>query len=237
MKRPASLARRIAKGAAVLTVIGAITSAAVAGPPIVPLPGTGQLQVKVTTFADLRFKNMVRQSRDLSCGAAVVATLLNNAYGFPVSELEIIEAILDNAPDETRAKIATEGFSLLELKRFMETKGFVAGGYKLSSVEKLKNLQVPVIALVNVRGYNHFVVIKKVQNGRVFVADPAFGNSSPPLEKFARQWNGVILAIVLQNAAPNPTFMEDPTIRARPADLRSITNALGGAELIQPGEY
>ncbi len=214
-----------------------ISNPAIAGPPDVSIPGSQQLQVRVTSYANLRFKNMVRQSRDLSCGAAVVATLMNNAYGFPVSELDIINAILDSAPEESRAKIATDGFSLLELKHFVESKGFVAGGFKLSSVEKLKNLQVPVIALVNVRGYNHFVVIKKVQNGQVLIADPAFGNSSPTLEKFAGQWNGVVLAMVLPNTPPNNKFMADQTVRARTADLQSIANALGTAEIILPGEY
>jgi uncharacterized protein len=222
---------------AVALALSIVSASAFAREPIVPTVGNGQLYVRVTSFADLRFKNMVRQSRDLSCGAAVVATLMNNAYGLPVSEQDIITSIIDNAPPESRNKIAAEGFSLLELKHFVEAKGFVAGGFKLSSVDKLKNLQVPVIGLVNVRGYNHFVVIKKVQGGRVFIADPAFGNSSPPLEKFAGQWNGVVLALVLKNVSPSAKFMEDPSVRARPGDLLSIANALGTAEIIQPGEY
>jgi uncharacterized protein len=213
------------------------TGTAIAGSPIISIPGSQQLHVPVTSYANLRFKNMVRQSRDLSCGAAVVATLFNNAYGIPVSELDIITSILENAPEESRAKIATDGFSLLELKHFVESRGFVAGGFKLASVEKLKNLQVPVIALVNVRGYNHFVVIKKVQNGHVLIADPAFGNSSPSLEKFAGQWNGVVLAIVMPNTQPSAKFMADQTVRARPTDLQSIANAIGTAEIILPGEY
>ena len=225
------------KAAALAMLIVSQSSTATARQPIVSVPGSQQFQVKVTSYANLRFKNMVRQSRDLSCGAAVVATLMNNGYGFPVSELDIINAILDNAPEESRTKIATDGFSLLELKHFVESQGFIAGGFKLASVEKLKNLQVPVIALVNVRGYNHFVVIKKVQNGRVLVADPAFGNSSPTLQNFSKQWNGVVLAMVMPNTPPSAKFMADQTVRARTSDLQSIAHALGTAEIILPGEY
>ena len=228
---------KILFAAALTTMIALPFDAATAGPPIIAIPGSQQLQVKVTSYANLRFKNMVRQSRDLSCGAAVVATLMNNGYGYSVTELDIINAILDNAPEAARTKIATDGFSLLELKHFVESQGFIAGGFKLSSVEKLKNLQVPVIALVSVRGYNHFVVVKKVLNGQVLIADPAFGNSSPSLEKFSKQWNGVVLAMVMPNKQPDAKFMADQTIRARPTDLQSIAQSLGTAEVIFPGEY
>lgn len=203
----------------------------------VPTVGGGQLQVKVRSLAELRFRNMERQSQDLSCGAAALATLLRHGYGLPADEAQIIEDILGNAPEDTRAKIAQQGFSLLELKRYLETRGFAAGGFQLDRIDQLANLKVPVIALVNVRGYNHFVVIKRVKDDRVLIADPAFGNTRPPLSTFAGQWNGIILAAARADLAPRDVFMEDPTIRARPGDLRSIAAALGTAELTLPGEY
>jgi len=203
----------------------------------VDLPGAGQIQVKVKSLADMRFRNMTRQSRDLSCGAAAVSTLLVHAYGIDAGEGEIIDSIFSITPEEQRQKIAAEGFSLLELKRYIETHGFAAGGFQLESVDKLANLRVPVIALINVRGYNHFVVIKRVHQGRVLIADPAFGNSRPTLEEFAGQWNGIILAVAKANTSPKPDFMEDPTILARPGDLRSISVALGSAEITLPGEF
>ena len=141
-----------------------ITSVAFAAPlnaqgvPIVTAGG-GQIQVRVKSLADLRFRNMTRQSQDLSCGAAAVATLLRHAYNLEADEASIIDTIFSDTPPEAREKIAADGFSLLELKRYIETRGFAAGGFKLETAEKLANLQVPVIALVNVRGYNHFVVI------------------------------------------------------------------------------
>ena len=219
-----------------------ITSVAFAAPlnaqgvPIVTAGG-GQIQVRVKSLADLRFRNMTRQSQDLSCGAAAVATLLRHAYNLEADEASIIDTIFSDTPPEAREKIAADGFSLLELKRYIETRGFAAGGFKLESAEKLANLQVPVIALVNVRGYNHFVVIKRLHEGRVLIADPAFGNTRPTLETFASQWNGIILAVARADTPPDPEFMQDPTIRAAPGDLRSIAVALGTAELTLAGEY
>lgn len=215
--------------------MAAHTPGAIAQP--VPTVEGGQLQVKVRSLAELRFRNMERQSRDLSCGAAALATLLEHGYGIEADEGQIIEAIIGNAPEQTRAKIAEQGFSLLELKRYLESQGFAAGGFQLERVEQLANLKVPVIALVNVRGYNHFVVIKRIADGRVLIADPAFGNTRPPLSTFAAQWNGIILVAARPDLAPRPVFMEDPTIRARPGDLRTIAAALGTAELTLPGEF
>lgn len=225
-----SMALIVGAGAAFLPVLAQAQA--------VDMPGTGgQIQVRMTSLVDMRFRNMTRQSRDLSCGAAAVSTLLTYAYGVKADESEIIRAIFENTPEDQRQSIADEGFSLLELKKYIETRGFAAGGFKLESVEKLKNLQVPVIALVNVRGYNHFVVIKRVLRGRVLIADPAFGNSRPTLDAFAGQWGGIILAVAREDMSPDPKFMEDPTILARPGDLRSIASALGTSELVLPGEY
>ena len=149
----------------------------------------------------------------------------------------MIRDILLAVPEDSRAKVSAEGFSLLELKRYLEGRGFAAGGFQMQSAEQLVNLRVPVIALVNVRGYDHFVVIKQVQDGRVLVADPAFGNTRPLLEEFQAQWNGIILAVARANMTPRAVFMGDPTIRARPQDLRSIIASLGAAEISLPGEF
>lgn len=221
---------------AILALAGMAVPAAGLAQPIV-VPGAGQLQVNVTSLAEMRFRNMTRQTRDLSCGAAAVSTLLKHAYGIDADEGAIIDSIFETTPVEQRQSIADAGFSLLELKRYVESRGFAAGGFQLRSPEKLRNLQVPVIALINVRGYSHFVVIKRVHHGRVLIADPAFGNTRPTIEEFANQWDGIILAVAKADTAPNPDFLEDPTILARPGDLRSIAFALGTAEIILPGEF
>ena len=82
-------------------------------------------------------------------------------------------------------------FSLLELKRYGETRGYVSRGFKVTDPKKIAQLKIPALTLINTRGYNHFVVIKGVKNGEVFIADPAFGNSSKPLDTFVKDWSGV----------------------------------------------
>ncbi len=156
--------------------------------------------VPVTTLTAMRFKNVVHQTRDLSCGAAALGTILKYYYGEDVTEDQVIEEGFKVGDSK---KIERDGFSMLELKRVAEKRGYQAGGFRIPDAEKLANLKVPVITLMSVRGYNHFVVIKGISDGRVYIADPAFGNTSRTLESFAADWDHVILVAV--SPTRNPT--------------------------------
>ena len=163
-------------------------------------PGQSMLvSVPLTNMAAMRFKNIMRQTRDLSCGAAALGTILKYYYGENVTEEEIIQ---EGFKVGDTAKIQRDGFSMLELKKVAERRGYEVGGFRLPDAQKLANLKVPVITLVSVRGYNHFVVIKGVADGRVYIADPAFGNRSRTFESFAEDWDHVILVTVSPKRAP-----------------------------------
>jgi predicted double-glycine peptidase len=177
----------------------------------VPVPGRDLLNVPVQSLVALRFKNVVRQAYDVSCGAAALATLLKYYYGEQVTEHEIVQAMLKLGD---AAKIQEEGFSLLEMKRYAQQQGYVVGGYRLDDVHHLNKLNAPVITLMNIRGYAHFVVIKGVAEGQVFIADPAFGNRSQSLEQFAQEWNRTILVILSNTNAGQNAFTLDPALKA-----------------------
>jgi predicted double-glycine peptidase len=223
---------------ALTALLGPLAIAACSGPSaqatggLVAVPGGILLSAPVRSLVELRFTNVVRQKHDLSCGAAALATILSYYYGDDVSERTIIDAMIEIG---TREKILKDGFSLLELKRFAEKEGYVSAGYRLQKVDDLVKVKVPSIALVNVRGYAHFVVIKGVVGGQVYVADPAFGNRARSLESFAREWNQVILVVLSPTRSGNATFIEDGTLRSRPGEvmllldrtLQSITPRFG----------
>jgi len=181
------------------------------------LPGQTLLNVPVRTMVELRYKNVVRQAHDISCGAAALATLLKYYYAEEVTEREAIEAMLALGD---REKIQKEGFSLLEMKWYAEKKGYVATGYRINDVNNLSKLKIPAITVVKVRGYAHFVVIKGVANGQVFIADPAFGNRSRPLEGFDGEWNKVILVVLHSTRTGTSAFSLDPTLKVRGSDVR-----------------
>ena len=182
-------------------------------------PDGNVLSVPVKTLVDLRYRAMVQQTYDVSCGAASLATILKYYYGVPVTEQEIVNVMFELGDKE---KIQKEGFSLLELKWFSQKRGFISEGYRIPRVENLRKLTVPAIALVNVRGYAHFVVIKAVRNDEVYVADPAFGNRVQSLQTFAREWKGVILVVLSPTKKGDVSFAQNPILEGRLSETLPI---------------
>jgi hypothetical protein len=221
------------------TVFLVVVAAAAFGLPAsaakLPFSQGGSLfSVPTRTMIDMRFRNVVRQQFDLSCGAAAMATLLKYFYGGEVAELEIIESMIGIGDTE---EISKRGFSMLELKRFAEQRGFVSEGFRIEDVEKLTELKVPVLTLINTRGYKHFVVLKHIRGGKVIIADPAFGNSVKSLEEFESIWNNVILVVLSKKLEGETQFVEDFSVRARPGEIslllpRGLQEITGG-----PGEF
>lgn len=188
-----------------------------------PLPiGNGaRAQIEVMSLTEMKFSGVVRQRFDLSCGAAAVATLLTHFYGDERSEQEVIETIFEFGDKE---KIQKDGFSMLELKRYGERLGYVVQGYRITDVESLVKLQVPAVTLVNTRGYNHFVVLRGVQNGQVLVADPAFGNRSRPLGAFEGEWDNVVLLFLSRSRGGDESFVRDYALSAPVDEVFLLVN-------------
>jgi predicted double-glycine peptidase len=148
--------------------------------------------IAVRSLRDLRFKDMVQQQQDFSCGAAVLATLLQQVYGRAISEADVIADMLENA-DPQVAK--SQGFSLLDMKSYVERRGLRGHGYVVDRAS-LRAIKIPVIALQNNGGYKHFVIIKKVLGDTVFIADPALGHREMVLDDFLNGWNNIVFAVV-----------------------------------------
>lgn len=178
------------------------------------------------SLVELHFRNVVRQAYDVSCGAAALATLLRHYYGLDVDERAVIETILAQTQPEDRDKIAALGFSLLELKRAGERYGFTAAGFRVADVNRLSRLKVPVLTLISIRGYRHFVVLKGVAGGRAYIADPAFGNRSRPLDRFAEEWSGVILVVVSDQHRGRDDFTFEGMPRARTEQVLTLVDRL-----------
>ncbi len=58
--------------------------------PLAILPGGGLVFKPIQSMRERRFANLVQQQTDFSCGAAAMATLLNEAYGWNFSEEQVI---------------------------------------------------------------------------------------------------------------------------------------------------
>jgi hypothetical protein len=155
-----------------------------------PLAGWPRLDAKVVSLKEGRTVGVVVQQRDYSCGAAAVATLLTYHFGQRTSEEEVLEVMSQVGSQEV---IKEKGFSLLDMKRYLDQRGYQAAGFRLD-VDQLAKVKVPGIILIDTMSYQHFVVLKGVVEGMAFLADPALGNRAMELAKLAQDWNGVFLA-------------------------------------------
>ena len=153
---------------------------------------TGDYAVRVTTMFEARFKQTVRQQEDFSCGSAALATLLTYHYHRPVGEREVLEAMYSRGDQE---KIRREGFSLLDMKQYLEAIGYRADGYH-APLDKLAATNTPAIALIREGTYNHFVVVKGVRPRELVVGDPAQGTRVMLRSDFEQKWVNQILFVI-----------------------------------------
>nr|MEA2798853.1 uncharacterized protein [Phenylobacterium sp.] len=153
--------------------------------------GDGVFSMRVTTMRDMPFRTIVRQQYDYSCGSAALATLLREHYGLSVNEAQVFTAMYAVGD---QPKIRKVGFSLLDMKTYLNSIGFSADGYR-ETLEDLHASDAPGIAVIQVAGYRHFVVVKGVRPDKVLVGDPAQGLKAYSNADFAKVWNGVIFKI------------------------------------------
>jgi predicted double-glycine peptidase len=96
------------------------------------------------------------------------------------------------------------GFSLLDLKRFVESRGLSGSGFLNLTLDQLVELG-PSIVPVNLGDYNHFVVFRGRVGRKVLLADPAFGNRSVDVESFRTGWlQNIAFVVARQDALPPP---------------------------------
>ncbi|WP_417516349.1 C39 family peptidase [Marinobacter sp.] len=157
------------------------------------LPGlSGGLQVEVRSFKEQRFSSVMQQQYDFSCGSAAIASLLTYHYDHEVTEQEVFSGMFSLADPE---KVRQEGFSMLDMKRFLESEGYQADGFRMPLAGLRDKVRLPVIVLLNLNGFRHFVVIKGISETEVFVGDPARGLKAYSRVEFEEYWNGAAFVI------------------------------------------
>ncbi len=152
----------------------------------------GAYSLPITSLKAARFGAMIRQQYDYSCGSAALSTLLTYHYGYKVTEQTVFEEMFTKGD---REKIRREGFSLYDMKRYLESHGFEADGFE-TPLDKLQSAGIPAIVLINENGYNHSVVVKGLRDGRVLVGDPSGGTRALTRAAFDAIWRNGILFVV-----------------------------------------
>ena len=146
----------------------------------------------VASMQARKFRAVVRQHTDYRCGAAALATLVDFAYGRHLSEDQVIVGMLKVS---NRQVVQQKGFSMLDMARYLSQLGLHGAGYKVPPV-LLTKLRVPVVVLLNIEGYEHFVVLRGVVRGRAYLADPALGDRSLPVARFVKDWDDVVFIVM-----------------------------------------
>ena len=143
----------------------------------------------VRSLLEIRQERVVVQEWDLSCGAAALTTILNYQFGDMVTEREVAIGLIGQEryiknPDLVRIQ---SGFSLLDLKRYVESRGYTGvgmGGLELADLLA----GAPMLVPISRHGFDHFVVFRGMMGNRVLLADPSFGSVTMPVERFQRVW-------------------------------------------------
>lgn len=179
---------------------------------------------RIQSWKSQRDKGIVKQKLDFSCGAASLATILQQHYALDINEAKLIDLIG-----------LKDLFSFTDLAIISEELGFKGVAIALD-FNMLKQLKIPAILYINYHDNEHFSVIRAANEHYVWLGDPSWGNIKMSSNKFRSYWEtrddkkspGKILLIIPQNisekkakktffgvvnSTPSTFFITSPTER------------------------
>ena len=157
-------------------------------------PSGAQTQsLKIEPVSELKFRNITRQAYDYSCGSAALVTLLTYDLGIKVTEQQAMEGMMEHG--EKEKIIERRGFSLLDMKRYVGTLGKKSDGFR-GEIADLMELKTPAIVPIDYGGFKHFVVLRGIRDGLVYIADPSAGHIVFSMNEFIQWWDRNTLFII-----------------------------------------
>jgi len=127
-------------------------------------------------------KILVRQHDIKDCGPCCLLSIIKYYNGYiPLEKIK-----LDTKTDKN-------GTTALNIINTSIKYGFTAKGIKLKNLD-INNTYFPFIAhIVTKNGLNHFVVIYKIKNKKIYIMDPSQGFIKKQIEEFYQEWTNIIL--------------------------------------------
>jgi predicted double-glycine peptidase len=179
-------------------------------------------EVTIEPYSELKYKHIVRQAYDFSCGSAALVTILTYHLGLKVTEQQAMEGMLEKG--EKEKIIERRGFSLLDMKRYTAALGVTGAGYK-AEIKDLLELTEPGIVPITYGGAKHFVVLRGVRNGIVYIADPSAGNIVFSVEDFSKWWdNNTLFILSLPEDKKPPALLALTDKELGVVDMDRVTN-------------
>lgn len=195
--------------------------------------------VQMEPYEVIKFRHIVHQAFDYSCGSAALVTILTYDLGLTINEQQAMEGMLERGENEKI--IARRGFSLLDMKRYVASLNIDSAGFR-AEAKDLLTLEHPAIVPIDFGGSKHFVVLRGVRDGLVYIADPSAGNIVFSVKKFASLWDRNTLFVVYppkNRPAPNLLALTDQELGVTDMDrvkdhanLGPLANALQMERLI-----
>jgi hypothetical protein len=102
-------------------------------------------------------------------------------------------------------------------------------------MDELASQKTAVIVPIRLKGFDHFVVVKGIIQGRVFLADPGFGNVTMKTDRFQKLWkNGIVFIVhppdermqVAKQISSSAKLIPDETFITRSLGVATPTNGL-----------
>lgn len=135
----------------------------------------------------------IKQHDITDCGAACLATI-SKQYGLSTSITKIREV----------AGTDKQGTNAYGMVKVAEILGFTAKPVKGNQEAFFSDFPLPAIAHVVVDGsLLHYVVIHKITNKKIVIADPGKGIVKKSPEEFFKEWTGILILLV-----PAQTFQK-----------------------------
>ncbi|MEW4564758.1 C39 family peptidase [Bremerella sp. JC770] len=182
---------------AVVLVLGAYAASAqgqVSYAPVRDAPRNFQVHVK--SWTAFRDQNVVKQQRDFSCGAAALATICRYYWGDNVTENQVLKIVEGNLTREELQERFQNGLAISDLRLAAVKMGYLSTIGKLT-IAKLHEAKIPLVVAIRLEETDHFVVVRGIRNGWVYLADPIRGNIRMPLWDFEDRWieNAVLVVV------------------------------------------
>jgi uncharacterized protein len=170
---------------------------------------------RVWSWRELKDKNVVKQNRDYSCGAASLCTLLKYYWGDNVTEQKILDTVDKMlTPDERKERIQN-GLSLTDLRKVSVKLGYVASIGTIS-FDQLSQSKIPVLVGMKIGKFYHFAVFRGTDGYWVYLADPARGNFRGPVKEFVDIWQKNAILVV---AKKDQDIKEDSPLSLKAEDV------------------
>ncbi|MDX1669845.1 MAG: cysteine peptidase family C39 domain-containing protein [Limnobacter sp.] len=152
----------------------------------------------LSTWHDWRFRNMIPQELDMSCGAATMASMVSFYGETPLSEAELLDMLTQTVPAEQQDRVLSEGFSLLHMKRALH---FIDLDLKAARIthEQLEAFASPaMLQLKTEQGY-HFVLWHGKVAGLHWIGDPSVGDVWWSDKALSVHWTGIAAWVFKQD--------------------------------------